>query len=497
MTTAYHRLAERHARIAHLNNALGILHWDHATMMPEGSARARAEVMASLSGLAHELATAPDLGDWFAAAEGEALDDWQAANLREMRREWRAATCVPQDLVEAAIKAGSACEMVWRRARPDNDYASLVPSLQEVLDRKREIGQAKAEALGLSLYDALLDEYEPGGRAEAIDTLFASLEAFLPDFTEAVLAKQAVAPPIRVPDGPFPVDVQRQLGLELMERIGYDLDRGRLDISHHPFCGGAENDVRITTRYDEADFTRALMGVLHETGHALYEQGRPQGWLGQPVSRARGMSIHESQSLLIEMQVCRSREFLHFAAPIMARAFGGDGPDWGADALYRLYTRVTRGFIRVDADEVTYPAHVILRYRLERAMLASDLALRDLPGAWNELHQTLVGVTPPDDTVGCLQDFHWPSGAWGYFPTYTLGAMAAAQLFDAARAQDPDIPAGIARGDFEPLLGWLRAHVHGKGSLLESEDLLVAATGKPLDADLFKTHLRQRYLGEA
>lgn len=279
-----------------------------------------------------------------------------------------------------------------------------------------------------------------------------------------------------------------------MERLGFDFNHGRLDVSLHPFCGGTSDDVRITTRYDEADFTSALMGVLHETGHALYERGLPKNWRGQPVGQARGMAVHESQSLLVEMQVCRSREFLAFAAPIMRNVLVGRGPAWDVDNLSRLYTRVEPGFIRVDADEVTYPAHVILRYKLERTMIAGDMEPADLPAAWNEGMQRLLGLTPPDDRLGCLQDIHWYDGAWGYFPTYTLGAMTAAQFFDAAVRADPDIKTGIASGNFLPLIGWLRDNIHGKGSLLSSQDLLVAATGSPLDPEIFKTHLKQRYL---
>ena len=252
--------------------------------------------------------------------------------------------------------------------------------------------------------------------------------------------------------------------------------------------------MRITTRFDPQDFTSALMGVLHETGHALYERGLPVDWRHQPVGTARGMSLHESQSLLIEMQACRSHAFATFAAPLARAAFERAGPAWEADNLYRLNTRVEPGLIRVDADEVTYPAHVILRYRLERALLAGDLALADLPGAWRDLMRELLGIAPPDDKDGCLQDIHWPSGAWGYFPTYTLGAMTAAQLFAAARARLPGLLDDLARGDFSRLLGWLREHVHAKGSRFSAAEILVQATGSPLTVDAFKRHLEARYL---
>ncbi len=325
--------------------------------------------------------------------------------------------------------------------------------------------------------------------------MFGDLAAILPGLIDDALASQARAPAPVLPQGPFPIAAQRAAGVRLMEQLGFDFTHGRLDISLHPFCGGTPDDVRITTRYDEADFGRALMGVLHETGHALYERGLPQPWRRQPVGDARGMSLHESQSLLIEMQVCRSREFLDFAAPILRDNFGGTGPAWAPDNLYRLYTTVERSLIRVDADEVTYPAHVILRYRLERAMIAGELAPAALPGAWNEGMRALIGIVPPDDRLGCLQDVHWYDGAWGYFPTYTLGAMTAAQLFDAAKRADPAIEPAIARGEFAPLFAWLRANIHGEGARHSTADLITRASGRPLDAAVFERHLRTRYLG--
>ncbi|MDX3806172.1 carboxypeptidase M32 [Bosea thiooxidans] len=495
--TAYSDLAGHFGRIAALSNAVGILQWDSDVMMPRGAAETRAESMALLHVLRHGMVTDPRIGDWLAGAEADAsLGAWEKANLREIRRVWTVDTALPAELVEASSKAISACEMRWRQARADADFAGLLPYLAEVLNLQRQIGQAKGEKLGLSPYDALLNDYEPGGSAARIDALFDDLAAFLPGFTQETMAGQARRPALPALEGPFAAETQRALGLKLMAALGYDFERGRLDISTHPFCGGADNDVRITTRYDEADFTKALMGVLHETGHALYEQGRPQAYLNQPVGAARGMSLHESQSLLMEMQACRSRPFLAFATPLMREAFGGVGPAWETEAMWRRYTRVEPGFIRVDADEVTYPAHIILRYRLEKALIAGEMALADLPAAWNEGMKTLLGVTVPNDRLGCLQDIHWPSGGWGYFPTYSLGAMTAAQIFDAACRAEPGILPSIGKGDFTPLVGWLRANIHGKGSLLSTDDLLTEATGRPLDTAVFKAHLRRRYLEE-
>ena len=497
MVSAYERLEARYSRVALLGEAIGMLGWDQAVMMPMGGAAARGEQIAALAVIRHGLMTDAALSDLLDEADQlDGLDEWQAANLREMRRKWVHAAAVPAELVEAMSKASNACETVWRTARPAADFAAVLPALTEVLTLTRRLGEAKSAALGCNLYDALLDAYEPDGHGAEIDPVFESYAEFLPDFLDDVLTRQAARPEPRLPAGPFPVAAQKQLLHQMAETVGLDFASARLDESLHPFSGGIPEDSRITTRYDESDFTIALMGVLHETGHAMYERARPAAWRRQPVGEARGMTVHESQSLLVEMQICRSREFLEWAVPVMRDAFQASGDGWDADNLYRLATRVTRGFIRVDADEVTYPAHVILRYRLEQAMLADELALADLPAAWNAGMRELLGVEPPDDRLGCLQDIHWYDGAWGYFPTYTLGAMAAAQIYEAASDSVPSIPAAITDGDFTPLMGWLGENIHGKGSLLSTAGLIESATGRPLDDTAFKTHLRARYLDD-
>jgi carboxypeptidase Taq len=280
----------------------------------------------------------------------------------------------------------------------------------------------------------------------------------------------------------------------LSQRAGLEFSHARLDRSTHPFCGGTPTDIRITTRYDESDCAQAIMGVLHETGHALYERGLPAGYARQPVGEAAGMGAHESQSLIMEMQSCRSDAYLSWLGPQLLASFGGDPAPYAPANLAKLWRRVKRGMIRVDADEMTYPAHVILRFRLEQALISGDLAVADLPGAWNDGLTALLGITPKTDAEGCLQDIHWYDGAFGYFPSYTLGAMAAAQLMAAARRAVPGVDAALAEGDHAPLLGWLRTNVHGHGSRLGFNDLLRQATGKPLDPADFEAHLTARYL---
>jgi carboxypeptidase Taq len=494
--SAYAQLETLFRRLGAIGEATSILHWDASTMMPPESADARGEQLAALNTLQHEMIASAQTAELIAASADEAssLDEWQAANLREMRRNWVHATALDAALVEARTKATMKCEMIWREARPNSDFAAVLPALSEVVNLTKQAANAKAAKLGLSPYDALMDQFSPGVRAAEVDTIFTELATKLPDMIDAALARQAAAPPPIEPKGPFAAEAQRALGTKFMELLGFDFNAGRLDISLHPFSGGTPDDLRITTRYDEDDFTRGLMGILHETGHALYERGLPKDWRRQPVGEARGMDVHESQSLLIEMQVCRSPEFLSFAAPLLQAAFHGEGPAWTPENLARIYTRVARSLIRVDADEMTYPLHVILRYRLERAIIAGDLALADLPAAWNDAMRDLVGIKPDSDRTGCLQDIHWFDGAFGYFPSYTLGAMAAAQMFTAAKEADPQILPAIARGDFKPLYAWLSANVHGHGCRYETPDLIAKATGKPLSVLPFLSHLERRYL---
>ena len=490
--TAYQTLEARAKRVADIQGALAILGWDSQTMMPKGSSDVRGEQLATLQQMAHEIVAAPDVADLLDEAEaaGEGLDSWQAANLEKMRLAQRRAAAIDPDLVSASAKATNRAEMIWRKARADADFPALLPALEEVFKLERERAVSLGKAFDLDPYDALLDCYELGLRRDMIGPIFDRLASFLPDFLEKVLARQEKPLPI---EGPFPIAKQQSLGKELMARLGFNFDQGRLDVSVHPFCGGVPDDVRITTRYDENEVTSALMAVLHETGHALYEAGLPKPWRSQPVGHSLGMVIHESQSLLIEMQVCRSQAFLSFLSPHLNQTFG-ERPAFTPDNLYRDAIWVERGFIRVDADEVTYPLHIILRYRLEQALMSGDLQVADLPAAWNEGMAELLGMTPPDDAMGCLQDIHWPGGSIGYFPCYTLGAITAAQLFDTAAKSMPNLQDDIANGDFKALLNWLRSNIHGQGSKVDMQTLLNQATGKPLTLDPYLAHLERRYM---
>jgi len=492
---AYLRLTARAARLGALGEASAILHWDASTMMPRGGGAARGEQLATLAGLAHEMMTTPEIADDL--RDAAAADPWAAANLDLMRRAHTRATALPTSLVEATARANSACEKVWREAKAASDFAQVRPYLEEVARLQRETAQALAAATGLSPYDALMESYQRGVTAAEVEPVFDAYEAFLRDALPRAEEIQARNPPPIPLSGPFPAAKQRELCRRLSLRMGLEAEHSRLDESVHPFCGGTPTDVRITTFYSEADPAKALLGVLHETGHALYERGLPQAHARQPVGESAGMATHESQSLIVEMQACRSDAFLGFLGREMHALYGGDAAAYAPENLGRLWRRVGRGFIRVDADELTYPAHVILRFRLERAMIEGRLAVADLPSAWGEGLRELLGIAPPDDAQGCLQDIHWHDGAFGYFPSYTLGAMAAAQLMKAARLAEPGLDVALAEGDLSPLLRWLRANVHAHGARLGFQDLLRAATGKPLDPMDFQRHLGERYLHAA
>ena len=493
--TAYDRLTARFARIATINEASSVLGWDAATMMPTGGGAARGDQLAVLAGLAHALLTAPAMADDLSEAEAKhETDRWRAANLRLMRHAHTRATAMPADLVETQARANSACEKVWREARRRSDFAMVRPHLALVVKLAREAADALAPALDLAPYDALMDGYQRGLRSERVATVFADYETFLRRALPQAEERQASRPAPLRPIGPFTTAAQEALCRDLAGRLGLDFAHARLDRSAHPFSGGTPTDVRITTRYDEADFTQAVLAVVHETGHALYERGLPTAYARQPVGEAAGMAAHESQSLIVEMQACRSDAYLGFLGPRLHAAFGGDAAPYRPANLARLWRRIERGCIRVDADEMTYPAHVILRFRLEQALVAGDLAVADLPGAWNDGFAALLGITPPDDARGCLQDIHWYDGAFGYFPSYSLGAMAAAQLMAAAHHAVAQMDTALGEGDLSPLLGWLRKHVHGLGSLLSFDELLQAATGEPLNPRHFEAHLTARYL---
>ncbi len=493
-TTAYQDLCRRHQRLHRLNHLQAIAGWDQSANMPPKSNEARSLALAEMGGLLHELATDPQLAGLLDAAEVEPLGEEERANLREMRRAWREANALPQILVEAKSLANSRCEHAWRSQRPANDWPGHLEQLREVVRLAREEAALLSEGAGLSRYDALLDRYEPGMRSSEVDRVFGELRQWLPGLIRVVQDKQANETVIE-PIGPFPQAAQRALGLAAMRLLGFDFEAGRLDESAHPFCGGVPEDVRMTTRYREDSFLPSLMGTIHETGHGRYEQGLRRDWLGQPIANARSMGLHESQSLSFEMQLGSHPAFARLLSPLVAQHLGGQ-PAFEPVNLQRLLTRVAPGFIRVDADEVTYPAHVILRYEIERPLIEGEIECEDIPALWDAKMQELLGLdTRGNYRDGCMQDVHWSAGLFGYFPCYTLGAMYAAQFFAAMRREMPDLDARIAAGELHLVFDWLRERIWTQGSCFPTPELVQRASGEALNPAHFKAHLQARYLG--
>jgi carboxypeptidase Taq len=493
-TPTYDDLASHFTRLHHYAHLGSIVGWDRAANMPPKGNDARAAAMAELAALMHRLRTEPTLGQRIARAEQEPLDDGQRANLREIAREWQLATALPESLVTRRQLAGARCEHAWRTQRPANDWAGFLENWRPVVAIAREEAALLADKTGLAKYDALMDRFEPGTTCATLDRVFGDVRRWLPGLIDRVVERQSHQP-LLVPQGPFAVDQQRALCQRVVRLLGFDFDAGRMDVSAHPFCGGVPEDVRMTTRYREDEFLPALMGTVHETGHGRYEQNRPRDLLGQPVSEARSMAIHESQSLSFEMQLGGHPGFARVIAPLLVEAFG-EQPAFEPGNLLRLMTRVQRGLIRVDADEVTYPAHVILRYEIERPLIEGAIEPEDVPALWDAKMAELLHLdTRGNFKDGPLQDVHWPEAIFGYFPCYSLGAMYAAQWFAAMRRAMPDLDAHIDRGDFAPVFDWLRDNIWHQGSRWTTDELAVRASGEVLNPAFFKAHLERRYLG--
>ena len=491
---AYDALTQTWTRLYHFSHVQSMAGWDRAAIMPPKGNAARASAMAEMDALLHRLRTDAGLAGLVERARDVPLGDLARANLREIERDWRAANALPEALVQAQSLASARCEHAWRRQRPSNDWTGFLENFREVLRLAREEATRRADSSGLSPYDALMGRFEPGMTSVEVDRVFGDLQQWLPDLVRQVRKRQS-REAVVAPQGPFPKAAQRALSLEVMGLLGFDFEAGRLDESTHPFSGGVPEDVRLTTRYGEDDFVQSLMGTIHETGHARYEQNLPRDWLGQPVAQARSMGIHESQSLSFEMQLGRSRAFIGLLAPRLAAQFGRQ-PAFEPEALHCLLTRVEPGFIRVDADELTYPAHVMLRYSLERALIEGSVQAEDIPALWDEGMASLLGVdTRGNYNDGCMQDTHWASGLFGYFPCYTLGAMYAAQWFAAIRRGVPGLDAHIARADLAPVFDWLRDNIWTQGSRWSTAELAVRASGEVLNPVHFRQHLEGRYLG--
>lgn len=489
----YAELCAYGRRGATLKSIAALLGWDQETYMPRGAGDARAEQMALMAGMMHERWASKELGDLISACEGESLSDQQAACVREFRRDYNKRTKLSKTLVEEQARTGSKAQDVWKDARKNNDFKSFAPWLKKMVELMREKAEAYGYAEGGELYDALLDEYEPNATAKEVEGVFTPLGEQL-----SALVKELKDAGDAPEDGPInihaPEQRQHALGLHVLGAIGFDLNAGRLDITTHPFCEGlAPGDTRLTTRYDEQYFPGALYGTMHEAGHGMYEQGLPKSGthegpsgekiqsFGTPLADDISLGIHESQSRMWENMVGRSRPFWSWVYQEACDQFAELGK-FDQEEVYRAVNIVRPSYIRVEADEGTYNLHVMLRFGIERAMIAGDLAVDDLPGAWNERFKQMLGLDVPDDANGCLQDVHWSFGLFGYFPTYTLGNLYAAQFWQTINKELPGLEQDFAKGDFGRLKAWLNENIHAHGRRYNASDLCEKVTGRPLES---------------
>lgn len=473
-----------------------LLGWDQETMMPAAAASLRAEQAATVGQLVHDRKTSSEFADLLAAAEEEAAPGGDAetlVNLREIRHDFEKATRIPTSLVREFAEVTTMAQFEWRGARERDDFAAFAPWLEKVIDLNRRKSAALATDDDPDPYDPLLGDFEPGMRAAEIERIFTDLRTRLTPLI-AGIAESGRSPDDRIDRIHIPIDRQAAFNRRIAERIGFDFGAGRLDTSTHPFCQGiGPGDTRLTTRYREDGFFDALSSTLHEAGHGIYEQRLPKAErMGEPMGEAASLGIHESQSRLWENLVGRSRAFWTWALPEARAAFSPSLDDIDVDEVYRALNRVEPNLIRVDSDEATYNLHIMLRFDLERGLLSGDLTVRDLPAAWNDRIRADLGLEVPDDRRGCLQDVHWSMGAFGYFPTYTLGNLYAAQLWDALRAHIPDLDNRLAEGDFTDLRAWLTREIHVWGRHFTAPELCERATGRPLSADPFISYLTEK-----
>ncbi len=493
-TREAYELLLTHTREGGLVGGVGsILGWDQETMMPPGGVDYRGKQFALLARIGHQMATNPRVDGWLAVCEGDRAfmeaGSAESAQIRELRRDFAHATRLPETLVTELAEVSSKAQHEWAIARKASDFARFRPWLEKLVTLNR----SKAACLGIPAggepWDALADLYEPECTAASVTQVFVPLREQLRTLLRD-LAAGSKKPSNRFNETAMPIDAQMAFARKVVQAIGFDFQRGRLDTSTHPFCGGSHcNDVRMTTRFTETCVNDALGSTMHEAGHGMYEQGLPASAIGTPLGTAVSLGIHESQSRLWENQVGRSMAFWTWCEPHLKNTFGAAAHSFTLEDLYGAANIVEPGFIRVDADEATYNMHVMVRFELERLLMDGSLDPCDLPREWNRRYQEYLGVTVPDDRRGCLQDVHWSMGAFGYFPTYTLGTLYSAQFFDAAKRAIPGLEEGFAKGEFKPLLDWLNREIHTHGRRYRPAELCERVTGSRLSSECYLRYL--------
>ena len=490
---AYTVFIERVKDIHRLGALQGHLGWDQETIMPTKGSEARSDILSWLAAERHNRLIDPEMGQMLNALEqDETLNDDQRANVREMRRSYDKAVKLPSEFVAAFAKAKSEALLSWQKARLNSDFSAFQPQLETLIGMTKE----KIAYYGGqdNPYDVLLDEYEVGMKVSDYDPLFAGLRSRLVPLLQKITIAQETNPDPVLPDGlRFSIKSQTDFCIKVSEAMGFDFDAGRMDASTHPFSAGLwPGDTRFTTRFDELDPFSCLYAVMHETGHALYEQGLSKAFSMTPRGAAVSLGVHESQSRFWENQIGRTPAFWSIALPWFKEHFP-DAPEWDPTTLNRIANTVSKGFIRVEADEVTYNLHVMLRYEIEKKIFNENLPISQLPDTWNSMFEEWFGVKVPDDGVGCLQDIHWSMGAFGYFPTYTLGNLYAAQLLEAMEKDLGNIDAVVSSGDWSSLLQWLRPRIHEQGSKMTPAELIESATGSPPSPEPFLRYVEGKY----
>lgn len=494
MNQLYQELCQHVRQTSYLESTAALLEWDQQTKLPVNANEFRSEQITFLAGEIHKRRTDPRLGELVGELENSSLAEDQhsdsGATIREVKKDYEKRVKLPPELVSELARAASVGQTLWVQARKDDDFQSFAPQLKKIFELKRQ----QAEAIGYEddPYDALLDEYEPGAKTKEVASVLNGLREELVPLVAEIQSSPA-APKTEILHKKYPIDAQETFGREASAKIGFDYDRGRLDVTHHPFCTEiGPNDCRITTRYNENFFSPAFFGTLHEAGHGIYEQGLRGDQYGLPPGKYCSLGIHESQSRLWENLVGRSLSFWQYFFPRAQVAFPCALSDVPLNDFVQAINTVSPSLIRVEADEATYNLHVIIRFELEQAIINGDLDTDDLPTAWNEKYESYLGIKPPSDADGVLQDVHWSAGLVGYFPTYSLGNLYASQFFDAAEKELGNLDAMFRKGEFEPLKTWLNENVHQRGKTMSGPELASSITGSGISHELLIKQLRAK-----
>lgn len=492
---AYDRLLSLSKEIYLLNSCMSVLDWDQKTYIPKEGVQHRGNQLALLAGISHQKATVPEIGDLLKQLEGSSLqsdpDSFEASNIREIKHSYDKLVKIPKSLVEELTRVTTVAHEVWADARKKSDFLIFLPYLEKIIQLKHQ----QAEAVGYEKhpYDALLDDFEPGATIDKVAKVFADFRQELVDLVKAI-ADSGKHPDTSILERNYPAERQNRFGKEAATAIGYDFQKGRLDVTVHPFCTGiGPGDVRITTRYNPNHFGQAFFGILHEAGHGMYEQGLDPERYGTPGGDSVSLGIHESQSRMWENLVGRSKPFWKHFFPKAQKIYPEALGDVKFDDFFFAINDVVLSFIRVEADEVTYNLHILVRFEIEQEFFNGDLSPKDIPGAWNEKFKNYFDLVPPDDAQGCLQDVHWSSGYIGYFPTYSLGNLYSSQFFNQAKKELGDLDEQFARGEFGNLRKWLKEKIHLQGQRYRAEKLVEVVTGKPLSHRPLMDYLKAKY----